>query len=191
MASPGLSEGQIEEHNRLWKEATSIAERLISLGTERRKLGWVGRRRARRALAMVDRCAQLAGDTWNIRWQRGKLWQVLGGHDAAIEQFLSAAADAPDRYAADMWREACLEALDLGRGDVAVRCAECAIQCRSGEAGLYANLALAHVLARDDTEAARSAERACAMDPADEVSQNVRRLVLDVASGRRARPSKL
>lgn len=186
-----LTVEQTEKHNRLWVKATDSCRGLIGLGTRWSKPGWFARRKIVRALGLIDRCAQIAGETWQIRWYRGKLRQALGQNQAALDQFLSAATDAPSKFAADMWREASLEALSIGRGDVAVRCSDRAIQCRPNDPGLYSNLALAHVLAGSDSQATEAAARACAIDPRDEVNRNVRQLVSDIASGKRKRPSRM
>ena len=58
-------------------------------------------------------------------------------------------------------------------------------------AGLVANLALAHMLNEEDTHAVECAERAARTAPDDEISHNVLALVRDVAAGRRPRPKTL
>jgi Flp pilus assembly protein TadD len=72
-----------------------------------------------------------------------------------------------------------------------VRATEHAIQLKPDDAGLYANLALAHVISGRDAEAQTAIRTSLGMAHDDRISQSVQRLVEDVLSGKRRRPQNM
>jgi hypothetical protein len=75
-----------------------------------------------------------------------------------------------------------LAAMDAGDGTLAVWLCNAAASSDPNDAGLVANLALAHMLNGNDALALECAERALRMNPRDDVSLTVRDFVREVSS---------
>jgi Tfp pilus assembly protein PilF len=73
-------------------------------------------------------------------------------------------------------------------GAAGVTALQRAIKLSPSVPGLHANLALAYLVANRNKQALASADRAVAMDPADEVSSAVRTLLMQVIAGKRPQP---
>jgi Flp pilus assembly protein TadD len=143
----------------------------------------------RRANNCFQRALVINPEGWSSMWALGKIHQRLGDQEAAFGWFAKAHALKPDQP--DVAREAGITALDLGWADAALAFCQAAVVCRPDDPGLVCNLALAHCLAGDDTEAVRCVTEAAERNPADTVTANVRHFIGDIASSKRARPRSL
>ena len=88
-------------------------------------------------------------------------------------------------------REAGIAALDAGMIEDAVRLCHAAVNLSPDDSGLQSNLALAYLLAGNDTCAEECARVAVQQDPHDSISKTVLKLVRDVVSGGQRGPAKL
>jgi len=122
-------------------------------------------------------------------WALGKIYQRLGDHERSYQWFLRARSLNPDQP--DVAREAGLAAMDAGRVEEALELCLAAVHLSPDDLGLRCNLALAYLLAGDDSNALECASIAANGDPGDDISQNVLAFVRDVRDGRKPRPRKL
>ena len=78
--------------------------------------------------------------------------------------------------------------MDLGRGSLAIDYCRAAITASPCDPGLVANLALAYLIDGDVARARGAAEEAISAAPDDQISNFVRSVIEEVASGRRPIP---
>ena len=122
-------------------------------------------------------------------WAIGKVYQRLGDQDAALEWFTRAHAINPSHP--DVAREAGIAALDLGRVEEALAFCLAAVASHPDDPGLVCNLALAHCLAGQDTDALRCVAEAADRDPSDTMTATVNHFISQVAAGKTPRPRTL
>jgi Flp pilus assembly protein TadD len=175
-------------HDQLFARATGLAQRFIVVGAplSLRRLGWLERWRLSRCLKLFDRVLELNPQNWAARWTQGKVLQRLGRHADALRRFEAAHQMNPAQ--SDVAREAGIEAGALGEARLAVKYCEVAASLRPTDAGLVSNLALAFLINGELDRAMATAGAATLMNPKDDVSASLRRLIEDVASGRRPLP---
>lgn len=92
---------------------------------------------------------------------------------------------------ADVWREAGLTAMNLGRYEHAIQYMQRAIEIDSNDPGLVANLALAHLFNQQPADAKHAADYALKADPTDPINQRIVCLVDAVLAGKRPCPRGL
>jgi predicted Zn-dependent protease len=83
------------------------------------------------------------------------------------------------------------ECLELGKTNDAVDAAEHAVELNPSDAGLKANLALAYTIGGRVSEAQSEIEKSLALDPKDEVSVTLRRVIHEISQGKRRQPRTL
>ncbi|MFZ0700525.1 MAG: tetratricopeptide repeat protein [Candidatus Acidiferrales bacterium] len=168
---------QLEEHNRLYKEAVEIvgSEIIIDGHPQAPESSSSVRSKLDNALQLFSRVIDLNPDNWSAMWFVGKIHQRYGDQSAALEWF----ARAHDLSAGqvDVLREASLCAMELGRSKEAISYASSALRVRPGDAGLQANLALAFLLAGRLDEAKQSIEKAKVEDPADPIARTLSEMI--------------
>jgi tetratricopeptide (TPR) repeat protein len=186
-----FTESEAARHNSLVEHAWKLTKgHMILEGDEpARRPGWFARRRLNEAMRLFEQALGINSEGWSSMWALGKIQQRLGNHQASLDWFARAQKINPSHP--DVAREAGLAALDCGEAELAVQLCSCAVDNRPGDAGLVANLALAHLLNSDDKHAIECAESAARAAPGDETSRTVLEFVRDVADGRRPRPKKL
>ena len=126
---------------------------------------------------------------WAAYWYKGKGFQVMGDQSAANSSFKDSFAIQKENP--DVAREYAASCLELGLGQEAVTAAEHALALQPANAGLHANLALALLISGRNLEARESIGKALEMDPADQISVSVKKIIDEVISGKRAQPQKL
>jgi Flp pilus assembly protein TadD len=186
-----FTEAEAAHHNSLTRRGWELTEGSLHVhGTSARgRPGWLARQKLRQAIRCFERALEINPEGWSSMWALGKIYQRLGEHETSLSWFIRAHEVNPDQ--SDVAREAALAALGSGAAALAVQLCVSALRSKPGDVGLLANLALAHMLNRDDVAALDCAVRAGSADASDEVSRNVLRYVEDVAQGRRPRPTKL
>ena len=182
---------EAERHNSLTERAWRLAKsQMIIDGKEpTQPPGWFARRKLQEAIRCFEQALQINPQGWSSMWGLGKIYQRLGDHQAALNWFARAHEINPAQP--DVAREAGLAALDSGQTALALKFCSAAVANQPENAGLLANLALAHLFNGDDKDAVECALRSVQMAPADEMSRTAREFVRDVAEGRRARPKRL
>ena len=175
---------QVEEHNRLYKEAIQIANNEIIIQGHLRRYDSTARSRLDHALQLLTRVIDLNPNNWSAMWFVGKIHQRCGDQSAALEWFARAHNLNPGQV--DVSREASLCAMELGRSKEAISYASSALRVRPSDAGLWSNLALGFLLAGRLDEAKQSIEKTKVEDPADPIAKTVSRMIEHfIASGQR------
>ena len=184
-----MTPSQLEEHNRLYKEAIQIATNEIIIQGHPRVSDPSSsvRQRLDRALPLFSRVIDLNPDNWSAMWFVGKIHQRYGDQSAALEWFARAHNLNPGQV--DVSREASLCAMELGRSQEAISCASSAVRIRPSDAGLQSNLAVAFLLAGRLDEAKQSIERAAVEDPANRIVKTLSRMIDHFIASRQRPPS--
>jgi tetratricopeptide (TPR) repeat protein len=185
-----FTQEEAERLNGLTEKAWELIKGdLLQGGAGSRQAGWLARRRLQSAKHLFEEALQLNPSGWSSMWALGKIHQRLGDHREALEWFGKAHSVNPAQP--DVAREAGVAALELGETALALEFCATALGQRPDDGGLMANLALAHLIAGDLGEAERRAKDAVDQDWRDRVSQNVLRLIQEVALGQRPAPKSL
>lgn len=184
-----LSEEQREEHNRVWNQARSIADKhkIYSL-VPPFKPGFFVAREMRKGIALLEKVLALHPGNAPALWMQGKLLQLLGDFDASLDCLSKAHLIDPNNTAHS--REAGISATEAGKLDVAVFYAQEALKATPHDAGLRTNLAIAHLFAGNIAAASKEIEIARSTEPDDPITRSVWVLVREVAAGRMRRPTK-
>jgi tetratricopeptide (TPR) repeat protein len=186
-----LTETEVREHNRHYQEGWALIRDDIFLAGSRASgpPGWFARRRLTKAIACFEAALAINPGGWPSLWALGKIQQRLGRRAEALEAFSRAHVLAPVQP--DVAREAGIAAAEVGDGTAAVRFVEAAIAASPADGGLQSNLALARLLCGDLVGAREAVDRAAALLPDEAIVHKVRRVVDDVAGGRRPPPRTL
>ncbi len=176
---------QIEEHNRTFNQAVQLVENEIILhGRQYPSLQPSVRLRLDQALRMFARVLEINPRNWGAMWMIGKVYQRFGDPSTALTWFVRAHGIEPSQH--DVAREASLCAMAVGRPEEAIEYAQSALRSQPSNSSLHANLAVAFLLAGRLDEARAAIDKAMMGDPADPISQTVRRMIdYFIASGRR------
>jgi tetratricopeptide (TPR) repeat protein len=178
-----------KEARRLFDKAGAIVQDEILLH-ERQSMarpGWFSRLRLRRALRLYGRVLELIPESWNSMWFVAKTHQRLGELERALEWMERAYQVNASRV--DIAREASLMAMDLGRREAAVVYAHRATQIEKEDAGLFANLALAYLLANQLEHAREGIERSLELDSQDEISRTIQEMIEHFVREKKEPPS--
>jgi tetratricopeptide (TPR) repeat protein len=143
----------------------------------------------KRAIRMLDAITTYEPKNWSAFWVKGKAYQAMGDRKAACVAF-KASFDIHDEDT-DVAREYMYECLNLGDGAEGLRAARRALELKPSDAGLHANLALALIIAAKPKEALAAIDESLRIDPEDKISQNVRKVVLQILDGTRPQPKTL
>jgi Flp pilus assembly protein TadD len=186
-----FTQAEANRHDALAAKGWALTEGCLVLNGQEMlgRPNWFVRWRLRRATRCFERALEINPDGWPSMWALGKIHQRLGEQAAAFDWFTRAHAIKPDQP--DVAREAGIAALDIGRVKDGLELCQTAVACNPDDAGLVANLALAHCLAGDDAEAQRCAAEAVERAPGDTISAAALSFVRAVASGERRRPERL
>ena len=184
-----LSAAQRDDHDRLWNQARSIADKhkIYALVPPFRP-GFLVAREMRKGIALLDKVVELHPGNAPALWMQGKFLQLLGDFELSLDRLAKAHLIAPNSSAHA--REAGISATEAGKLDVAVFYAQEALKATPGDAGLRTNLAIAHLFAGNLAAARKEIEDARATEPDDPITRSVWVLVREVAAGRMRRPSK-
>ena len=142
-----------------------------------------------KAASELEQVLSLEPARWNVLWFHGKAMLALGKTDEAYRSFSKAREAEPNVEA--IYRELAGVCLELRKFDEGVAAAERAVALNPQDAGLVGNLALAQFLAGRLSDAKRSSARALEIDAGDKINLHVRKLIDEVASGRRPQPESL
>ena len=192
--SKGESEGSsvdwASEHNRLWEEATALLNPHTHLADRPDSEPSPDKfHDLQEGISLLARILERDPTHWPSLFFQGKAFQALGQRRLAYESFKRAYSLQPDNV--DIARELCLECSALGFLDENASVASHAVSIKPEDAGLHSNLALALLLVGDDDRASAEADAGVRLAPDDPVCHNVRQLVEDVRTGKKARPARL
>jgi Flp pilus assembly protein TadD len=188
-STPAVVVTNTEEHNAVYKRGTQLIVPHMQLLDRAPKVNDTVRGEVMLGIADLDAVTAYNPENWAAFWIKGKGYQVLGNHEAANAEFKSSFD--LQKSNADVAREYASSCLELGKGDEAIRVNQHAITLTPDDAGLYANLALAFLIAGRNADSKVAIDRSLEMAPNDTISLAVRRVVDDVLSGKRPQPKKM
>jgi tetratricopeptide (TPR) repeat protein len=176
------------DHNRYFKEGSDLITPYMRIHGVPEKSTTSSKARAdiTRGIALLEAVIAYNTNNWAPSWTIGKGYQALGDSDKACDAFGKAYAIQKENP--DVAREYMFECLEIGRTTEAISAAEHAVNLSPKDAGLHANLALAYTLAGRITNAQTSVSKSLQIDPNDSISLTLRRVVQEIADGKREQP---
>jgi tetratricopeptide (TPR) repeat protein len=177
-------------HDRLYKQAMVLVDGELPLhGMRQRPPGFFLRRRLQKGVALLDQVIEINPRNWAALWVAGMTLRRLGDHAGSLDRLARACEFSGGNP--DVPREAGLSAMNAGQFDESIRFTTHAMRLAPDDAGLIANLALAHLLNQSPAEASRFAEEAVRMSPEDAINRKILKLAEDVLAGRRRCPTSV
>lgn len=153
------------------------------------ELGFFDRRRLRKGIRALEAEAEHDNDgSWRVWWFLGMARRSNRDPEGAYEAFKRAYDVNPTIDA--VGREYAGQCMALGKGKEAVAVSLRNCELHPDEAALRSNLALAHLIAGDVERARNDVRRAQALEPDDEITQALARVIEDVRAGKRERPTR-
>ena len=175
------------EFEALWAEATKLLEPYlvpnISLQSSK-EIADVARSRD-----LMERITALDGVTWRPWWLLGLARRLLRDREGAYAAFVHAYDLAPDEL--EVGRNLAMECIALGYGREAVAVTAAVVRLAPDDSGVIANHALALLVAGELDGSLREIQRAEHLDPDDDVTRNLRKLIDDVCDGKIEAPSRI
>lgn len=165
-----MGESKKDEHNRCYLEACDLLKPHMVLQGE--ELAPMNEENVRKGIALLERVVELSDNqNWAALWIKGKAHQSLAEHQEAYESFLGAYRI--HNTHPDVLRELSLEAHQIQKHADALYYAKAAAEFDLNDPGLIANVAFALIFNGRYDEALENAEKACKLDPKDEVSKKL------------------
>ncbi len=189
--SDDISPADVARHNELVDEAWSLVKGQVFLdrsGPSGRP-GMFARRRLQKAIERFQEALEINSEGWQSMWALGKIYQRFGSEAETLFWFKKAMALAPDQP--DVARETGLAAFAVGNTELGFKCTQAALDARPDDPGLIANLALAHLLDGDLTEAQSFVKKALELAPDDTISQYLAQVIRGVVEGTQPRPTSI
>lgn len=159
---------------------------LLTFDGRPKQLGFLERRRLAKGIRELE--AIVSDERGRIWWFLGMARRAAADPTGAFEAFERAYRLHPEHP--DVSREFGAQCLALGRGAQAVTVSERNCTLHPRDAGLRSNLALACVVAGDMTRAKLEIARALEMEPGDEISRALAKMIDEVIAGKRPRITK-
>jgi Flp pilus assembly protein TadD len=179
----------IAEHNRLFKEASTLIQGEIPLHGQQELPSPNGlqAQKLRHAAALFERVLEMNPRNWSAMWLMGKVHQRFGELPEALTWFERSHQINPSQP--DVVREASICAMEVGSAEKAIEYSLRAAQLKPSDAGLRANLALAYLLAGRISEAQKSINEALASEPTDKISRALGSMIGHFAGNGRVPPT--
>jgi Flp pilus assembly protein TadD len=174
-----------QEYERLWTEASNLVlPYLTKTASTPQEVAEVVR--ANKAL---EKITSLSNVSWRPWWALGIARRALRDRDGAYAAFSRAYGMAPNEV--EIGRNLGAECMALGYGREAMVVTAAVVKLAPKDAGLVSNFALALLIGGDIEGALREVQRAQQLDPSDEITIGLRRLIDDVQEGRIERPTRI
>ncbi len=177
------------EHNAIYTKGSNLVSPHIQLLGREPKITATARKELMEGIACMKAVTEYNPQNWAAFWTMGKAYQALGDHEAANTAFKTAFGIQTKNP--DVAREYSASCLELGLADEAIGANKLAITISPDDAGLYANLALAYLVAGKNEKALRAVKKSLEMKPDDKISQAAKKLVDEVLAGKRSQPKKM
>lgn len=179
------------EHNRYFEDACRLIKPFITVDGVKEKPATTSKARAdiTRGIALLDAVIAFNPTNWSAFFMIGKGQQALGEPEKAFQSFAKSYEIQPDHPG--VAREYAGACLNLGKATEAVAAAERAVRLSPKDATHYSNLALAYTIAGRISEAKDAITKSLAIAPNDQTSLAVRRIVNEIADGKRPQPHNL
>lgn len=179
-----------DRHNQLFKEGSDLISPYMPLhGVEPKDASTKkAQQEIRTGIDKLKQVVVLNPQNWAAYWVMGKAYQALGDNQNAYESFK--ASWGIHKENADVAREYMFECLNLGKGAEGVTLAEQALNLEPNEPGLIANYALALLIDGQFEAAEKQVQRSLQIDNTDKVTKDLQKIIGEVKSGQRPRPTK-
>ncbi len=189
--SNDISPADVARHNELVDEAWALekGQTFLHGSGPSGKPGIFARRRLQKAIKCFQEALEINPEGWESMWALGKIYQRFGKEAETLFWFKKAIALAPDQP--DVARETGLAAFAVGDMELGFKCTQAALDARPDDPGLIANLAFAHLLHGDLTEAQSLVRKALQLAPDDTISQYLARVIRGVVEGTQPRPTSI
>ncbi len=176
------------EHDAIYHRGTNLISPHVNTSERIPKQTEATKAELREGIAYLGAVTAYNPRNWAAFWFSGKASQALGDDAGANASFKAAYELQPNNP--DVVREYALSCIERGFGTEAVQATKHAIALSPRDAGLYANLALAHLISNQNREALTAIRAALDINPNDRISLRVKDIVRDVSAGRRPQPTK-
>ena len=189
--SDDISPADAARHDEIVDEGWSLVEgEVFSDGSgPSGRPGMFARRKLQNTIERFQEALEINPKGWQSMWALGKIHQRLDSAAESLFWFRKAMALAPDEP--DVARETGLAAFEVGNTELALQCCQAALDARPDDAGLMANLALAHLLRGGLAEAEGFVSKALELVPHDPVSGHLSQIIGEVAKGMRPQPASI
>src|SRR5262249_6349333 len=162
----------------LFRQAADLTEGLLVIhGQPTPPLDAAGRSRLEQAVKLFEQVLEMNPGNWAAIWLLGKIFQRLENFSTGFDAFALGGRTNPDPP--DIAGEAWIAALELGRPEQAATFCQRAVIIAPNDAGLHANLALAHLLSGQPEQARESIVEAKRLDPSDPITVRIERNISD------------
>ena len=178
-----------DQHNEVYQRGSGLISPHMQLLGREPKVSKGVRDQVSKGIADLNAVTAYNPNNWSAFWIKGKGYQVLGDRKAAKAEFEKSFLI--QRANPDVAREYAASCLELGEGEKAVNVARHAIKLKPDDAGLRANLALALLISGKTEEAKAEIAESLRMAPTDRISLAVKKVIDEVASGRRRQPKTM
>ncbi len=141
-----ISPADAARHDELFDEGSSLIEGEVFVDESGPcgPPGTFARSKLQKAIERFQEALEINPKGWQSMWMLGKIHQRMDSQAESLFWFRKAMALAPDEP--DVARETGLAAFEAGNAELALQCCQAALDARPDDAGLMANLALAHLL---------------------------------------------
>lgn len=179
------------EHNQYFDEASKLIKPFITVDGVKETPASSRNAQAdiARGIALLDAVIVFDPTNWSAWFMIGKARQALGEREKAFQAFSKSYAIQPDHPG--VAREYAGACLNLGKAAEAVAAAERAVKLSPSDATHYSNLALAYTIAGKIAEAKNAITKSLEIAPNDQTSLTVRRIIGEIADGKRPQPHNL
>src|SRR2546428_1019185 len=175
-------------HNQVYQAAVDLIQPYVEHHLEQAPLNRAARKQLRRGCEMLSRVVQFNPSNWPALWFLGIAHSCLRELEAAYSDFHRAYA--LEKANPSVSRELAGICLALGRGEEAVHLCREVLQKAPTDAGLISNYALALLIADNITQAEAAVQNSLKLNPNDQITQTVAKLIASVRTGRAARPDR-
>lgn len=180
-----------DDHNRIYEEGCDLISPYMQLhgvdapptNTEK------AREELNRGISLLQKVVEINPENWSAYWVMGKGYQALSQPEHACNAFGKSFAIQKDNP--DVAREYMLECLNLGRASAAIDAAQHGVGLSPDDAGLVANLALAYLVGGKTDDAVTTVDKSLQLAPHDEITQNLKAIILEVRDGKRPQPKSV
>jgi len=180
-----------QEHDRLYKEGAALIDPYMKLAGRETKPAETpeAQDEIERGIEQLQAALQINPANWAACWITGKAYQALDRSEEACDSFKQAYG--LEKSNPDVAREYVLECLKLGRTEPAVHAARHAVGLVPDNAGLVANLGLALLIHGDLEEAQKTINQSLELNPEDQITHNLQRILNEIQNGERPQPERL
>ena len=185
-----MSQDAEAHYGKLFRKGWKLIRKLPSAEQRGDKpLGWFEKRHAKAAHEIFTECYALQPDDSACVWALGKLEQVFGAHEKALDWFEKALQSQQDNL--ELIREASYSAMVLGLGERAEQLCRQTVDLEPNNQDLMANYALALLLNKQGKRALGVATNAFKLNPEEGFCREVLAYAKKVVDGKEDYPERL